>query len=176
MKVKNDRKPLSINALQHLPPGSRFVVFIGEEHEVQTVQRVERISIFTTGGGEWNCFACEDMNANVLPGDMGDAYFFEPNEEDLKVSQSIAEVEEIHACLVDNEEGAEMLLSAVTKRGMMPLVTFNMSGVEMLRETAQQMANMSGQRIKLVKFTTRHEVEVIEQQEVQGADNSDLPH
>lgn len=61
----------------------------------------------------------------------------------------------------DNDENDEGVIGWNSKMGWLPLVGADKARVESLRQLAQQTATITGKPVKLVKFTTRVEVEVV---------------
>lgn len=60
------------------------------------------------------------------------------------------------------ENGDEGVLCLRTDEGLMPMFEVDTEKLESLRELAKQAAGVTGRPIKLVRFTTREELEVIE--------------
>lgn len=65
-----------------------------------------------------------------------------------------------------DDSGSEGVICVPTNIGFIPLVTANASQLETLRNTVKNVANSTKQRIKLIKLTTREDVDEI---------NPDLP-
>lgn len=70
-------------------------------------------------------------------------------------------IEQIYAFIAEEEPGDEGITAQLTPSGWMPMIGADMDRAESLREMAQKLADAGGKPIRLVKFETRSEIEVI---------------
>jgi hypothetical protein len=71
-------------------------------------------------------------------------------------------IEEMFA-FVSEDGDCEGVVALQGRDGMwMPLVGADMARVDSIRVVAQKIANSTGRRLRLLRFTVRHELEVIE--------------
>ena len=69
-------------------------------------------------------------------------------------------MDEVFLFVADNEEG-EGLIGQMIGDQWIPFVCADKTRLESLRPMAENIARASGKKIKLIKFTTRTELEVI---------------
>lgn len=75
-------------------------------------------------------------------------------------------IESVHIyTLTDPDTGEEGIAGVVTPQGGRPLIAVNEEILEEIKPLAQDVANMTGMSVKLVKFDVRSEVGVVEPQE-----------
>jgi hypothetical protein len=71
-------------------------------------------------------------------------------------------IEKMFAFIAIDEEGNEGVTAFQDKRGVwLPLVGADWARVNSLKEIAQEIAKASGQKITLVEFSVRKEIEVL---------------
>lgn len=70
-------------------------------------------------------------------------------------------IDEMFAFLGIDDDG-EGIVGFKGPRGWMPMVGADMARVESFREMAQEVANLSGRRIVVAKFSIREDIETIE--------------
>lgn len=70
-------------------------------------------------------------------------------------------IESLYAFIAEDDLG-EGVCSFRTGDTMLPMVGANWERVESLKEIAREIAKASGKRIRLVRFASREEIEVIE--------------
>jgi len=92
-----------------------------------------------------------------------DAIFHQPK-------NTLPRIEEIYAFVsVDEEDGNEGVIGApVGPVGCMPLVAADRKRVESYMPIAQQIANLTGKPIRLIRLTKREEVGFITPQKEKG--------
>lgn len=72
-------------------------------------------------------------------------------------------IEQMYAFIIeDTGPEDEGLIGMATPEGWMPLVGADMERVESLRPIAKRAAAQVGKPVKLIRFTTREELEVID--------------
>jgi hypothetical protein len=71
-------------------------------------------------------------------------------------------IDEMYAFIAKDPDGGEGLAAFLTNEGWQPMVGADMARVHLLKPIAEKLAKNTGQPIKLVKFTTRTEIETIE--------------
>jgi hypothetical protein len=79
----------------------------------------------------------------------------------LHVPPNKLRIDEIYAFISVDPEGNEGVCAFQSKGMMVPMVAADLKMVEHLKPVAKQLAAISPYPIKLVKFSTRTEVEVI---------------
>lgn len=70
-------------------------------------------------------------------------------------------IDEMYAYIAQEPDGSEGVTAFRTEDGWMPMVGADMKRAEALRPWAEMLARESGQTLKLVRFETRTEMEVI---------------
>jgi len=78
-------------------------------------------------------------------------------------------IQQIYLCTVVSADGRERLLSTITSRGMMPMMSVDENERGKLEEAAQEIANTSGARVRLIRLTGAEVVRVVERQMVRDA-------
>lgn len=73
-------------------------------------------------------------------------------------------IRQIYLCTVVDADGRERLLSTITSRGMMPMMSVDEGERGKLEEAAQEIANTSGAKVRIVRLTGSEVVRVIERQ------------
>lgn len=74
-------------------------------------------------------------------------------------------IEQMYAFVCeDSGPEDEGVIATQTSSGMMPLVGADMARVESMRAIAETIARSLGKPVKLLRFTTREEVEIIRAQ------------
>lgn len=75
-------------------------------------------------------------------------------------------IESVHIyTLTDPDTGEEGIAGVVTPQGGRPLIAVNDEILEEIKPLAQDVANMTGMSVKLVKFDARSEVDSVEPQQ-----------
>ena len=74
-------------------------------------------------------------------------------------------IEEMYAFVSEDETGEGIIAQFTPDHGWLPLVGADQARVDSLRPYAQATANTTGTPVKLLKFSTRTEVEVINPEE-----------
>ena len=71
-------------------------------------------------------------------------------------------IEEMYAYIqLDPKDNTEGVIAFMTREGWMPMVGADMSRVSYLRERAQEVADTTGQPVRLLRFSVREELEEI---------------
>ena len=78
-------------------------------------------------------------------------------------------IQQIYLCTVVDADGRERVLSTITSRGMMPMMSVDEQEREALEKAAQEIANTSGSKVRIIRLTGSEVVRVIERQMVQDA-------
>ena len=71
-------------------------------------------------------------------------------------------IDTIYAFIATEDDGNEGITGFYYSNSWMPMVCADMSRVKSLRPIAQKIASQSGKTVKLVHFSVRTEVEIIE--------------
>lgn len=72
-------------------------------------------------------------------------------------------ITEVYAYLAVHDDGDEAVAGATMPDGtLMPLIAADPARLEALRPYAEAVARLAGKRIRLVRFTTRTDIETIE--------------
>lgn len=71
-------------------------------------------------------------------------------------------IDSMYAYVAEDEEGEGITAMQTPSGGWIPMVGADMARMESLRPVAEATVKATGNRVKLVRFTTRVELEVLE--------------
>ena len=71
-------------------------------------------------------------------------------------------IKNIHAFIAEDKDGTEGVIGMKTPDGWMPFVCADEARIEYLRPIAQQIATTTKNKVKLVRFSVRENLEIIE--------------
>lgn len=83
-------------------------------------------------------------------------------------------IREVYLCTIIDADGRERVLSTITSRGMMPMMSADSVELDKLEEAAQEVANISGTKVRIVRFTPPEVVKILERQLVKDQSTGGL--